>query len=109
VADSEGHGFIDRQGRLVIPLRYTHAQQFTEGLAPVMVESGACGYIDHAGLEVIKLRFKYCRLFSDGIAPVDVEGGSTFIDRSGRPISATVFDEVGRFRRGVFAKYLQLS
>ena len=97
VADPEGHGFIDRQGRLVIPLHYKHAQQFAEGLAPVIVESGVCGYIDQAGLEVIKPRFKYCRLFSDGIAPVDVEGGSTFIDRSGRPISATVFEEVGHF------------
>jgi hypothetical protein len=97
VSEPEGHGFINRSGDVVIPLRYHFALGFADGLAPVWVEPQRCGYIDTTGLMIIEPRFKYCRPFSHGVAAVQVATGWTFIRRSGTPITSYVFDEVGGF------------
>ena len=41
-------GFVDREGKLVIPPRFLNARNFSEGLAAIEVCSG-WGYIDRSG------------------------------------------------------------
>lgn len=48
-------GYIDHNGRTIIPHKYTKAGQFSEGLAPVMLND-EWGYIDRSGKEVMWLR-----------------------------------------------------
>ena len=50
------YGYIDRKGKLVIPLRYDYAYSFSEGLARVYLHE-QCGFIDKSGFQVIP--FKY--------------------------------------------------
>jgi len=45
-------GFIDKTGKLVIPLVYDWVWDFSEGLA-VVVQNGKCGFIDKTGEVVI--------------------------------------------------------
>jgi hypothetical protein len=97
VNDPEGHGFIDRRGKVVIPLRYRFAMDFAEDLASVWVEPRLCGYIDDDGREIIAPQFRYCRPFAHGVAAVETDAGWTFIGRSGTPITSYAFDEVGHF------------
>ena len=46
------YGFIDRTGKIVIPLRFEDVQSFSEGRAGVKL-AGKWGYIDKNGVLVI--------------------------------------------------------
>jgi hypothetical protein len=84
-------GFVDDDGRFVIPPRFAFAGDFGAGLAPVRdAESGRCGYVDHGGRLAIPARFRSCSSFADGRARVDraVEENDrerwAFVDASGK-------------------------
>lgn len=98
--DDPHAGYIDRSGKVVIPLKYTSASDFSEGLAAVQVGSRFGGYIDKSGKLVIPAgRYEYPRDFSEGLAlvttPEDRSGriGRYFIDRRGRVVISE-----GRYR-----------
>src|SRR5262245_44498973 len=73
-------GYVDTSGKMVIPLEYTSAGSFSEGLAPVYVggadvmctglSGGKWGYINKNGEMVIKPQFSTARVFSEGLACV---------------------------------------
>lgn len=74
-------GFVDRSGRLVIPLEFLDAGDFSEGLAAVNVgkaNTSMCGkplnygYIDKTGAFVIKPQFAGAASFRNGRARVSV-------------------------------------
>lgn len=69
VKTKDGYGFIDRQGRLIIPAIYSKVSVFKEGLAAVQRE-GLCGYIDAQGNERVGLNYTRCLDFEDGTAVV---------------------------------------
>lgn len=57
------HGFANRQGKIVVPLKYYLARDFSEGLAAVCKIVGKsdqvlCGYINASGKEVIPFKFE---------------------------------------------------
>ena len=89
-ADSEKLGaqfaFINRQGKVVIPQAITEddpAPQFSEGLAPVMV-NGKFGFADQTGKLVIPASFSEARNFAEGLAPVGVGRKVGYIDKTGK-------------------------
>src|SRR3954447_13271666 len=52
-------GFIDRTGKVVIPLQFDNALPFSDGLAPVWIGGGTqWGYIDRTGKKVIQPQFE---------------------------------------------------
>lgn len=67
VAATGKYGFIDKRGRLVIPANFERAGDFSEGLAPVLVNK-LWGFIDRSGKTVIPPRYLSVRPFSDGLA-----------------------------------------
>ena len=83
-------GFVNRQGKVVVPLKYYDAYDFSEGLAAVCKTVGKsdqilCGYINASGKEVIPLKFEYMPGdFSQGIAPAKQKGKWGFIDTKGK-------------------------
>jgi hypothetical protein len=79
------YGYIDKEGRTVIPLKFDNAQPFSEGLAAVMVGS-KWGYINKSGALVIGPRFDMAWKFSDGVAMVKEGKRDRYIDRSGNYI-----------------------
>lgn len=81
------YGFIDRAGRLVIPLLYDRAEDFSQGLAVVGVwidGSIKHGYINLDGEISIPLKFEAAGSFSEGLAPVQVNDKWGFIDNTGK-------------------------
>lgn len=70
---SRQEGFVDLQGRRVIPERFEQTKEFSEGLAAVRV-GGLWGYIDKTGAFAIAPRFLEAEPFSEGAARVIVEG-----------------------------------
>ena len=82
-------GYIDREGKTVIPARFYEAEPFSEGLAAVQSVDedggpGPWGFIDHRGEWVIAPQFKYRPSgFADGVARVSDRGRGHFITKHG--------------------------
>jgi TonB family protein len=77
-------GYIDRTGRIVIPLEFAVASPFSEGLAAVSPDMKVWGYIDTSGKMVIPPQFAIANRFSEDLAYVVFpDGQPAFIERSG--------------------------
>ena len=78
-------GYIDKSGKVIIPLKYREANDFSEDLAVVMTHDlTKYGYIDKTGKMVIKQQFNNGAMaFSEGLAAVGINGKWGYIDKSG--------------------------
>lgn len=84
-------GYIDRDGKIVIPAQYKNVAGFREGLAFVQNENDYWGYIDVEGKTVIDFRFSTVPgSFFNGIAIVQKRGDGggryCFMDKTGKLI-----------------------
>jgi hypothetical protein len=106
-------GFIDTNGKMVIPPQFDEALKFSEGLAAVFIEC-RWGYIDKTGAFVIKPQFKYATEFSEGLAAVDPYPSNDgpcppgkshaklgYINRAGEVVINVEFDLAFKFKNGV--------
>ncbi|WP_218081936.1 WG repeat-containing protein [Anthocerotibacter panamensis] len=67
------YGYINEEGKLVIPAQFEKAYSFSESLAPVqLTKGGPNGYIDKAGKLVISYQFDKAYNFFDGLAIVGI-------------------------------------
>ena len=87
-------GYIDRQGKIVIPPQFEStmvdgaltAVQFSEGLAPAYLK-GKWGFIDATGDFVIKPKYSAVWSFSEGLAEIrTADGLSGYVDKTGKLI-----------------------
>lgn len=89
------YGFIDRKGKIVIPIKYfcTH---FHEGLS-------ACGYnkkygfLDLNGNVKIPFQFDFAKSFSNGFAVIEKNKRYGYIDKTGSIVIQPVFWNAGDF------------
>jgi hypothetical protein len=115
-------GYMDRTGRVVIPLSFSGAEDFSEGLASVSIGKESVqkeGYIDRSGRLVIRARYYHAGDFSEGLAPVAFKTRHTrpcvdctnydwrmkwgFIDKTGRLIIKPNFRDARLFHEGLAA------
>jgi WG containing repeat len=105
-------GFIDSQGREVIPPRFSNAgdtAHFNNGLAPVFEAGRGSGYINPAGDFLIgpTMEWGWGRPFHEGIAAVmivGINGGlnrPAWIDTSGRIVFSGMGTEGAYFSSGL--------
>lgn len=95
------YGFIDKNGREVIPCMYDDASYFSDGLACVKL-NGKYGFIDRLGREVIPPTYDTAGNFFNGLAPVD---HNKIIDKCGRVVFSVKgmypFTRVHEFSEGL--------
>jgi hypothetical protein len=115
-----GHkwGFIDKSGKQVVEPKYSSRVEliggqiiigvgFRDGLAWVDNEQGwragkKWGVIDTSGQFVIEPQYdNYGRDFSDGLSAVKVKGKVCIIDKSGKVLSETDYDDISEFSEGI--------
>lgn len=88
VKAEDSEGYVDEAGSVVIPLQFTYADRFSEGLAAVAIESAdetnSWGYIDTAGKWVIPQMFYRASRFSEHLAFVSTVRDCGYIDPSGK-------------------------
>lgn len=100
VRHGDTYGYIDRAGKLVIPLQYSAARAFADRRAAVKI-SDRWGYIDDKKSTAISPQFISAASFSDDRAPVRKDGNQWgYIDRSGSLAIAAQFDEAMPFSEG---------
>jgi len=92
VMDHDRAGFIDRTGKVIIPLCFDKVGAFSEGLSR-FERDRRWGYIDASGSVVIEPRFPWAEEFSEGLARVQVsdqshgfDGHWGFIDKTGKVV-----------------------
>jgi hypothetical protein len=95
-------GFIDRTGKIVIPLQslWFMEGKFSEGLAKVAVK-WKYGFIDTTGKMVIPPRYDTASDFSEGLAMVCVRDNCGFIDRTGKIVIEPQYESASDFSEGL--------
>jgi hypothetical protein len=109
-------GIIDRNGRIAVPLRYTHIPSYANGYAAVVnggtrdqdlfdsyeVVGGAWGIVDSTGREIIptSLELDGLRLFSGDVAPVRKLGKWGLMNKKARLIVGYEYDDIQDFSNG---------
>lgn len=86
------HGFINKLGKLTIPIQFEDATDFAEGLAGVQIKN-KWGFINTSGKIVIKPTYAKVRKFSEGLARVTINGKFGFINKSGKILIRPQFSE----------------
>lgn len=83
-------GFVDRSGRLAVPLRYTGVNWFEHGVAQVQLRrespclvASEWGLVDATGREVLPVRYCYVSPPSEGLVKVIYEEPSLEVRRFG--------------------------
>ncbi len=94
-------GYIDKTGKVVIPLTFKQAGEFSEGLANIMFENGKYGYIDKAGKTVIEPQFDVADTFYDDRAVVMIGTRKGYVDKTGKRIIPIQFGSAERFVNGL--------
>jgi len=93
-------GYVNDDGKLVIPPRFQSAQSFREGLALVR-EYDRYGFIDRTGEYTVYPEFAEARGFSEGLAAVVLSYRWGYVDRQGSFRVTPNFDAAGEFREGL--------
>jgi WG containing repeat len=75
-------GYLDLQGKVVIPIVYDEVLSFSEGLAAVERDN-KWGYVDHDGRTVIPFTLDEAGQFGNGLAPAKAGARTGFINKSG--------------------------
>ena len=104
------YGYIDDNGKVIIPFEYEYAEDFNEGLAIVwkgykllVDDYFKCGYIDKTGKEVISIKYDNAEKFKNGIAKVTENRESFFINKMGEKIISFKYDKLSPFKEGLAA------
>lgn len=108
-------GFIDRTGKIVIPLQFDGANEFHEGLA-LVTSGGRKAFINEAGQILIKPQFDIVNDFSEGLAAVNIgqkripnigvisnPGKWGYIDKTGKLVIPLKFTHAENFSEGLAA------
>ena len=86
------YGFVDKNGREVIPCKYEYAGNFFDDLA-VVKHNDKYGFIDKTGYEVIQPKYEMAYSFSQGRAEVKLNGKWGMIDKKGNILIPIQYSE----------------
>lgn len=86
------YGFIDVNGRTIVPFIYQNANHFGNGLAGVKIGS-RWGFIDEKGKLVISPQFEEVGVFAENLVAVKIKGRWGFADRTGKVVIPPQFDQ----------------
>ena len=111
------HGFVNIQGRVVVPPTFEDAQEFVEGLAPVRTGDSKWAYLDGTGATVGTVRAKEARSFSDGLARIRRSERESrvnvnrwgYIDHEFKEVIGLKFNEAKDFSEGLAAVAVDLE
>ena len=115
-------GYMNREGKVVIPAQFEYARPFSEGLAQVTIgprKDENESFIDSQGIPAIPQKYYRAGDFSEGLAPVAFKTKQTspcvdcstydwnlrfgFIDKTGRLVIEASFRDARAFHEGLAA------
>ena len=101
ICEDDHWGFVDDNGKVVVPCRYNAVANYQEGLACVESDKRKWGFVDPDGNEVIPCKWEDVGFFSEGLAYVeDAFGRIGFIDKKGKVVIPCQWEDVAPFLQG---------
>lgn len=100
VENGEKWGFIDTEGKEIIPCSYDMVSSFNEELAAVC-KNNKWGYVNTKGKLVIPCIYDYVNDFSEGLASVSKNKKEGFIDKEGKVVIPFIYKRCGIFSEGL--------
>ena len=101
VRDNEGNfGYIDSDGKTIIPYQFDMAAEFNNGLA-LILKNGKCGYINKTGEIVISCQFESAKGFSEGFAAVCKNGKWGYVNMEGNIVIPCNYERAYVFSEGL--------
>ena len=88
------YGFMDHDGKVIIPAQYEQLGFYREGLALAM-KNGLYGYIDKGNRTVIPFEYTSGTDFEEGRAVVERSGLYGMIDRTGNAVFKVRYTDLG--------------
>lgn len=99
--ENEKWGFKDQNGKVIIEPKYSGAEEFSEGLASVLLND-IWGFIDETGKVVIPFKYNSGygtgQKFSQGLASVSLNGKWGYIDKAGNTVIPFDYNEAWDFK-----------
>ncbi|OJJ15272.1 hypothetical protein BKI52_38295 [marine bacterium AO1-C] len=105
-------GFIDLQGKPVIPVEFDNARSFSEGLIALNkggkevnyeTKGGKWGFWNKTGKEIIPLKYEDARSFTEGLALVKLHDKYGFINKQGKVVINFQYENAKPFSNGLAA------
>ncbi|QNK64754.1 WG repeat-containing protein [Pedobacter sp. PAMC26386] len=90
------YGYIDLDGKEIVPLKYESAGNFFEGKGGVKFQE-KWGFINKEGKEVVPFKYDYSGHFANGLASVQLNGKSGFVNDIGQEVVPLKYDHVFDF------------
>ena len=100
VQNGEKWGFINTEGKEIVPCVYDMVSSFNDGLAAVC-KNDKWGYVNTEGELVIPCIYEYANEFSEGLASVRKNGKDGFINKKGEVAIPLKYEECGIFCEGL--------
>ena len=91
------YGFIDKTGKIAVPLDYDDAGVFSENGLAWVKKDGKCGCIDTSGKIVVPLQYDEVHGFREGLALVRKDDLYGFIDENGKLAVPLEYDDAGEY------------
>lgn len=103
--DAGQWGYINDKGEVVVQPQFSHAGDFSEGLAYVAKRLGGTrGYIDETGAMAFEIPDDWgVRDFSDGLAVFRISDKFGYFDRQGKIVVEAKYDDAKNFSEGLAA------
>jgi len=96
------YGFLNTDGKLVVPIQFEDAYSFHDALAPVKLD-GKWGYINLTGKTVIPHQFEEAVWFWEGLGAVKKGDFWGFIDKTGKTVIPFEYDYAFAYSEGLAA------
>lgn len=93
-------GYIDAEGKLVIPARFDDARDFQQNGLAVAAAGEKYGVIDSAGRFVVQPRYQWINPFSEGRAVANDEQGFRLINQEGQVLTRKAYAFVADMHEG---------
>lgn len=62
-------GFLNKNGEVAIPARYSHVRPFKNGRAAVLIDDSRVAFVDKTGAVVLQTGFEYVADFTGDLTP----------------------------------------
>lgn len=87
------YGFANKNGTVVVPLKYDFVKEFKNGYAAVFLNK-KIGFIDNTGKEIVAPTYDWFSGIEDGYGSFQLNGKYGFVDKTGKEIVPPTYDEV---------------
>ncbi len=94
------YGYLDTNGKEIIPLVYDYTAPFMEGLA-YFVTGDQYGFMNNEGEAVFYLDCDSVSSFQEGLAFYSVDGKYGYLDSTGETVVEPFYDDAGYFHDGL--------